>query len=158
MVDHVLDTILVQLSIFETYDSISDHETKQVDLSDSLFSVMCIDSNRQIGNILTGIWLSGNPEWVLGVLGVVLEKVEQGRKVVIGSVQVIVLVVGILVGGVAHTGGGLKEEEIGYFVPGVRVGGQFITDLVVHAILKKVRAYLLYKAKQRRAPGSTIHP
>ncbi len=147
VVNHILYAVFVQLSIFKTDDSISDHKPEQVNLGDSIFPVICINSDRQIRNVLARIGLSGNPEGVLGILRVILEEVEQCRKVVVGCVQIIVLVVGVLVSGVAYTGRGFQKEEVGKFMPGVGVGGQFVADLVMDAVLKEVWADLLYKAE-----------
>jgi len=46
-----------------------------------------------------------------------LEKVDQSIEVVVGGVQVVVLVGGVLVGGVADACGGLHEQEVRDLVP-----------------------------------------
>jgi hypothetical protein len=81
MVDHVVDTALLQLSIRETHDSIADHYSLEVDLL-ACSVVVVVDQDSKIGNVLSCVGFTSNPERVGGVLTETSKEVLQGVEVV----------------------------------------------------------------------------
>jgi hypothetical protein len=115
VVDHEIDAAAFQLSVLEVHDAVAHHYSFEV--NGFAQSVVLVDFECEVGDVLAGVGLPGYPECVVGIFGEACKEAEQSVEVIVGGGFVVVCEVGVEVDGVAYPCWRLNEQQMGEFVP-----------------------------------------